>query len=139
MKSNRKDRLPERVPFTAIPTGETRNLFVEAGQHHFGTGPTDISSWAHRTVWTDRMLETLINNRVKGGKWHALIDKEYDERNLFDAAHKVLKKKGAAGVDRQDAYCGFTSKELLISGLFIPREEHLSSKQEPRETEGANS
>lgn len=47
------------------------------------------------------MLETLLNNKVKGGKWHALIDKVYSELNLFVSARKVLGKKGAAGVDRQ--------------------------------------
>ena len=80
-----QERLPERVPFTAIPAGET---------------PT-IDRWAHRVVWTDRMLETLLEDKVRGGKWHALIDKVYSELNLFISAGKVLGKKGAAGVDRQ--------------------------------------
>jgi RNA-directed DNA polymerase len=101
MKSNSKERLPERVPFTAIPTGETMTLFAQAGLEHLGSEPKDIAQWAHRLVWTDRMLETLLNNQVKGGKWHALFDKVYSEPNLFDSARKVLSKKGAAGVDRQ--------------------------------------
>lgn len=101
VKSESKERLPERVPFTAIPTGETMNLFVQAGLDHLGTEPKNIAQWAHRLVWTDRMLETLLNNQVKGGKWHALFDKVFSELNLFDSARKVLKKKGAAGVDRQ--------------------------------------
>lgn len=101
MKSKTKERLPERVPFSAIPTGETLNLSAQAGQEHLGTEPRDITQWAHRLVWTDRMLETLLNNRVKGGKWHALIDKVYSELNLWDSARKVLKKKGAGGVDQQ--------------------------------------
>jgi len=46
------------------------------------------------------MLETLQIG-VKGGKWHALIDKVFSKRNLSCSAHKVLGKKGAAGVDRQ--------------------------------------
>jgi RNA-directed DNA polymerase len=101
VKSKRKERLPERVPFAAIPTGETQNLFAQAGLAHLETETTDIAQWAHRQVWTDRMLETLLNNQVKGGKWHALIDKVYRELNLLDAARKVLQKKGAAGVDQQ--------------------------------------
>ena len=101
MKSNSKERLPERVPFSDIPTGETLNLFAQADLEHLGSEPRDIAQWAHRMVWTDRMLETLLNNRVKGGKWHALIDKVYSELNLSDSARKVLKKKGAAGVDQQ--------------------------------------
>jgi len=77
--------LPERVPFAVIPTGET---------------PV-IDGWAQRAVWTDRMLTTLVNDTVKGGRWHALIDKVYSELNLFTAARTVLWKKGAAGVDQQ--------------------------------------
>ena len=101
MKSKPEERLPERVPFAAIPTGETLNLFTQAGMSHLGIETKDIAQWAHRLVWTDRMLETLLNDKVKGGKWHALFDKVFCELNLFDSARKVLKKKGAAGVDQQ--------------------------------------
>ena len=47
------------------------------------------------------MLATLLEDKVRGGKWHTLIDKVFCELNLFYSAHKVLGKKGAAGVDRQ--------------------------------------
>jgi RNA-directed DNA polymerase len=47
------------------------------------------------------MLATLLEDKVKGGKWHTLIDKVYRKLNLFCSAEKVLGKKGAAGVDRQ--------------------------------------
>jgi RNA-directed DNA polymerase len=47
------------------------------------------------------MLATLLQNKVKGGKWHTLIDKVFNELNLFCSASKVLGKQGAAGVDRQ--------------------------------------
>jgi len=47
------------------------------------------------------MLETLLENKVKGGKWHALFDKVFSELNLFTSARTVLGKKGAAGVDQQ--------------------------------------
>jgi RNA-directed DNA polymerase len=77
--------LPVTVPFAATQTGETPG----------------IGQWAHRVVWTDRMLDTLLQDKVKGGKWHTLIDKVCSELNLFCSAHKVLGKKGAAGVDRQ--------------------------------------
>ena len=49
------------------------------------------------------MLTTLLDNKVKGGKWHALIDKVYAELNLFTAACKVVGKKTAAGVDGQSS------------------------------------
>ena len=45
-----KERLPERVPFSATPTGET----------------PDIRRWAQPVVWTARMLTTLLENKVKG-------------------------------------------------------------------------
>jgi len=73
------------VPFAATPTRETPG----------------IDQWAHRAVWTDRMLATLLENKVRGGKWHTLIDKVFSELNLFCSARKVLGKEGAAGVDRQ--------------------------------------
>ena len=47
------------------------------------------------------MLSTLLENKVRGGKWHSLIDKVYSELNLYVAARKVTGKQGAAGVDGQ--------------------------------------
>lgn len=47
------------------------------------------------------MLATLLESKVRGGKWHTLIDKVFNEWNLYDSAQKVLGKKGAAGIDRQ--------------------------------------
>ena len=80
----RKNYIPVTVPFKATPTGETPS----------------IAQWAHPMVWTDRMLATLETG-VRGGKWHTVIDKVFDRRNLFFSARKVLGKKGAAGVDNQ--------------------------------------
>lgn len=95
---NRKSQepLPERVPFADIPAGE----------------PPVIDGWAQRAVWTDRMLTTLLNDTVKGGRWHALIDKVYSELNLYTAARKVLRKKGAAGVDHQTT--GDFDRHLIV-------------------------
>lgn len=76
---------PVTVPFRATPTGETPS----------------IAQWAHPTVWTERMLATLLEDKVRGGRWHTLIDKVYSKRNLLASARKVTGKKGAAGVDRQ--------------------------------------
>jgi len=95
----RRDYIPVTVPFAAIPAGETPG----------------IDQWAHRAVWTDRMLATLLENKVRGGRWHALIDKVYRELNLFCSARKVLGKKGAAGVDRQtvDDFSEHEREEIL--------------------------
>jgi RNA-directed DNA polymerase len=58
------------------------------------------------------MLTTLIENQVKGGKWHALIDKVYAEENLITAARNVTEKKKAAGVDGQS--CEAFAEHLLV-------------------------
>jgi len=47
------------------------------------------------------MLTTLLENKVRGGKWHTLYDKVTNQQNLYFSAMKVVGKKGAAGVDRQ--------------------------------------
>jgi RNA-directed DNA polymerase len=103
-----QEPLPERVPFTAIPPGET----------------PDIRQWAQREVWTDRMLTTLLENKVKGGKWHALIDKVYAEPNLFLAACKVTAKQKAAGVDGQS--CEAFERQLV--GEVRQIQEQLQSQ-----------
>lgn len=60
------------------------------------------------------MLTTLLENKVRGGKWHTLFDKVWSQRNLSLAASKVVDKKGAAGVDRQtvDEFWGNHTEEL---------------------------
>ena len=90
-KRRTKDYIPVTVPFSAAnPTADP-----EARK-----STREISAWANRQIWTDRMLNALIVG-VRGGKWHALIDKVESELNLFLSARKVVGKKGAAGVDRQ--------------------------------------
>jgi RNA-directed DNA polymerase len=44
------------------------------------------------------MLEALENG-VRGGKWHSLIDKVYSEKNLRAAWKEVESKRGGGGVD----------------------------------------
>jgi len=58
------------------------------------------------------MLTTLLENKVKGGKWHALIDKVYAPLNLYTAARKVIGKRKAAGVDGQS--CEAFEEHLLV-------------------------
>jgi RNA-directed DNA polymerase len=62
--------------------------------------PPTVREWAHRVVWTDRMLNALEQG-VRGGKWHTLIDKVYQPSNLWLASLHVLGNQGAAGVDHQ--------------------------------------
>lgn len=70
---------PVRVPFAATQAGETPDVSSKA----------DIRQWAHWTVWTDRMLETLLENKVKGGRWHTLIDKVFSKDNLYSSAQRA--------------------------------------------------
>ena len=74
------------------------------------------------------MLETLLEEKVRGGKWHTLIDKVFRSRNLFGSAHKVLGRKGAAGVDRKTCldFAEHEREELewlqkeLSEGTYLP-------------------
>jgi len=107
-----RDYTPDTVPLAATPSGETPG----------------IDRWAHPAVWTDRMLATLLANKVRGGRWHTLIDKVFSELNLFCSAGKVLGKQGAAGVDRQTAedFAEHEREELqwlqkqLREGTYVP-------------------
>lgn len=75
---------PTEVPVGAKPEGEI-----------YGRWP-----WVERTVWKERMLETLERG-PKHGVWHSLIDKVYAERTLWSAWQTVRRNGGAGGVDRQ--------------------------------------
>jgi RNA-directed DNA polymerase len=55
-------------------------------------------AFAETSIWSDNMLMALENG-VKGDKWFSLIDKVYKRANLESAWKRVLKNKGAAGVD----------------------------------------
>jgi RNA-directed DNA polymerase len=91
------------------------------------------------------MLTTLLENRVRGGKWHALIDKVYAPLNLFTASRKVTGKRKAAGVDGQS--CEAFEEHLLVetrrlseeirTGIYRPsavRRVHIPKPGRPNET-----
>jgi len=80
--NKRGNQPPTKVPFTATPAGE----------------PPSVRTWANPSVWTDPML-TALENGVRGGKWHTLMDKVFAGLNLFTACRKVVGKEGAPGVD----------------------------------------
>ena len=82
--AKRTDPKPATVPFGATPAGQ----------------PPSLKEWVNRHVWTDRMLDALLNG-VRGGKWHTLYDKVYNRTNLTLASYSVLGNEGAAGVDHQ--------------------------------------
>ncbi|WP_430453657.1 group II intron reverse transcriptase/maturase [Rhodopirellula europaea] len=105
-KRKSKDYIPVTVPFSA----ESPSAKASRAEEPEKKSAIEISSWANRSVWTDRMLNALSVG-VRGGKWHALIDKVYRELNLFVSARKVVGKKGAAGVDRQSTE-DFSEQEI---------------------------
>lgn len=78
----------------SVPEGDLPSEAKQAGE-------TDGRwSWVERIVWTKNMLTALCNG-VKGGKWFSLWDKVTKRHNLYAAWPKVLRNKGAAGVDHQ--------------------------------------
>lgn len=116
-KRRSKDCIPVTVPFSAAS---------HAGDPE-ADSPREIPNWANRNVWTDRMLGALAVG-VRGGKWHALIDKVHSELNLYVSARRVVDKKGAAGVDRQSTE-DFNAQRLaeirqlreqLVNGTYRP-------------------
>lgn len=82
MKSGETEGKPETVSDETRQSGDIRSRW----------------KWVQPAIWTDRMLTTLEEG-VKGGKWHSLIDKVYSERSLKEAFQKVKRNKGSAGVD----------------------------------------
>ena len=71
------------------------------------------------------MLTTLLDNKVKGGRWHALIDKVHASLNLYAAARKVTGKKKAAGVDGQS--CEAFEEHLLVETRNLSEEIRTQS------------
>lgn len=102
---------PVAVPETAKQTGEARLL-----------------NWVERSIWTERMLETLARG-VKGGVWFSLIDKVYRTATLYAAWQAVRRNGGSAGSDHQSiekfeqdlALNIATLEEELRTGIYRPR------------------
>jgi len=84
VKDGRDEVIPPPVPEGDRPGGAT-----------YGRWP-----WVERSVWTERMLETLERG-PRNGVWHSLIDKVYAERTLWAAWEIVQANGGAGGVDRE--------------------------------------
>ncbi len=75
------------------------------------------------------MLATLEKNEVRGGKWHSLMDKVYNEANLYSAYREVASNKGSAGVDHitiEDFTAGLVRnltklEDQLRDGFYRPQ------------------
>lgn len=73
---------PATVPRGASPAGAVRTRWA----------------WTASEVWTERML-TALDQGVRGGRWHSLIDKVYALPTLRAAFTRVKANRGAPGVD----------------------------------------
>ena len=50
---------------------------------------------------SSEILTTLEQGKVRGGRWHTLIDKVFDRGNMQSALFRVASNQGAAGVDHR--------------------------------------
>jgi RNA-directed DNA polymerase len=66
---------------------------------------------------------TTLEQGVRGGRWHTLIDKVYAPLNLFAASGNVIGNGGAAGVDHQ-----------TVEGFLAHRPKELDRLQEALRT-----
>ncbi|HQT95686.1 MAG TPA: group II intron reverse transcriptase/maturase [Thermoanaerobaculaceae bacterium] len=72
---------------------------------------------------------TTLEQGVRGGRWHTLIDKVYAPRNLFVASGNVIGNQGAAGIDHQtvENFLAHRQEELerlhdgLRTGTYRPQ------------------
>lgn len=94
-------RIPEAVPVRAKRAGEAEAL---------------VRSYAEPTVWTARMVTTLVEG-VKGGHWYSLMDKVCAERTLRSAATRVTANRGASGVDHVTVEMFESELESNLRGL----------------------
>ena len=62
-------------------------------------GSCEKRKFASASIWTEAMLAALQNG-VKGGKWHSLIDKVSRLETLRMGWAQVERNAGAAGVDK---------------------------------------
>jgi RNA-directed DNA polymerase len=97
---------------------EVRNTAKQAG----GIGPGKWD-WVERSVWTDRMLETLERG-VKGNVWFSLIDKVCRLTTLNAAWCSVKANGGRAGSDHQS----ITHFELNLEENLRKLEEELRTR-----------
>src|SRR5271157_412299 len=99
-KTRERTYEPVTVPFAATPARD----------------PPSVREWANPSVWTERMLTTLEQG-VRGGRWHTLIDKVYNPSNLWDASGQVIGNQGAAGVDQQTVERFLAQREQELDRL----------------------
>lgn len=78
---------------------ETMAKTRKLASHRFSGDDLVHWAWTEPSVWKPTMLATLEEDKVRGGKWHSLMDKVYHPANLDSAYREVAANKGAPGVD----------------------------------------
>ena len=81
-------------------SNEERPAPVPATAKQAGEALSEKWAWVERSIWTERMLETLEKG-VKGGVWFSLVDKVYRPTTLAAAWQRVERNAGSAGADGQ--------------------------------------
>jgi RNA-directed DNA polymerase len=69
---------------------------------------------------------TTLEQGVRGGRWHTLIDKVYAPLNLYAASRTVIGNQGAAGVDHQtvEGFLAHSRKELDLLHETLRRDTY---------------
>lgn len=81
-------------------------------------GSCEKRKFAPAPIWTEAMLAALQNG-VKGGKWHSLIDKVSRLETLKLGWAQVEKNAGAAGVDRMSVERFAQAQERYLTELAL--------------------
>lgn len=101
-----------------VSMSESEGAVVSATTMQASAMQRGSRDWIARSIWTERMLAAL-DNGVKGNKWFSLMDKVARGDTLQLAWQKVVKNKGAAGVDRQSVEKFAARAEVYLAELEL--------------------
>lgn len=116
-----------------MPTREQARALAVPARAIRGAEARDWS-WVEASVWTDRMVSALENG-VKGGRSHSLMDKVFAPDTLEAAWDKVRVNDGAAGVDRQSIERFEANEDKYLSELSAALREGSYRPQPVRRVE----
>ena len=117
-----------------VSMSESEGAVVSATTMQASAMQRGSRDWIARSIWTERMLAAL-DNGVKGNKWFSLMDKVARGDTLQLAWQKVVKNKGAAGVDRQSVEKFAARAEVYLAELELSLKR---SVDENRDRSGIN-
>jgi RNA-directed DNA polymerase len=97
---------------------EASSVSATTKQDASAPGSCEQRKFAPAPIWTEAMLAALQNG-VKGGKWHSLIDKVSRVETLRLGWAQVEKNAGAAGVDRMSVERFAQAQERYLAELAL--------------------